>query len=793
MGRPTKEPDAGEAPAIAIIGLACRLPGAADAGEFWTNLYAGVDSVVRASTASNGAGDSARVHAVGALARADCFDADYFRVPPSEALLMDPQQRVLLELATAALGDAGYDRDETAVTGVFVGSGVNHYFNRLVSPRLSLDGARQDERAMITNEKDFLASRIAFKLGLTGPSLTVQTGCSTSLTAIASACQALMAGDCDMALAGGVSLLMPDVNGYIYEEGGILSVDGYCRAFNHDASGTVPASGAGLVVLKRDADARICKDARRAVIRGWAVNNDGGSRAGFTAPSPRGQATVIRRAQQRAGVGPSDVQYIETHGTGTVLGDSVEIAALKDVFGSDQAAADSCAIASVKSNIGHVDAAAGVAGLIKAALAVENGVIPASLHFERPSDDAELDESPFYVPTGTVPWPTSTGRRVAGVSSFGIGGTNTHVVIENATAARSEPPERPTNVLIVSARTDAVLEEMLGRLRDWLQNRSSLKGAELADIAYTLAVGRPHFASRWAGAFRTSDEAIDALSGAGPGDGSTTRWTVNVEGSPEMFTARAVDRDDPLVQTELARLSGSQHGEPATAPEEAADGATAALSVLARLSALRTLGVTFARINASPWVAPAVEWFELGRPVEELSDVLSACTAADERSAHRSERHVLTVDPEFDLPAAVAHVWSTGGTIDWSRFFDGALRGRVPLPTYAFERTRFWLEPIRTHIERAPSTNHEHKATPGSDVANFVASVWGAVLGLDAVDHTAHFVDDLNGDSIFAVEIGARLSSRFGLDLPVDLPFIAPTVSESARHIEELQRLAPST
>ena len=322
------------APPIAVIGMAARFAGADNVEQYWTNLVEGVESTSR--HASDGvvpeSGGSGRfVRSVAKVDNIESFDADYFRIQPTEAVIMDPQQRVLLEVAAEALDDAGYAGEHDSVVGVFVGSGENHYFREYVAPAEARAGRAGDVRITLANEKDFLAPRLAFKLGLSGPAITVQTGCATALSAVALACSALAAGDCDIALAGGVSLLMPDVDGYTYTEGGILSADGRCRAFDAGASGTIPGSGAGIVVLRRESDALADRDHRRAVIRGWALNNDGGSRGGFTVPNIDGQEAVIRAALARADIKPDQVGYVETHGTGTAIGDPIEFEALRRV------------------------------------------------------------------------------------------------------------------------------------------------------------------------------------------------------------------------------------------------------------------------------------------------------------------------------------------------------------------------------------------------------------------------------------------------------------------------------
>jgi acyl transferase domain-containing protein/SAM-dependent methyltransferase len=474
---------------VAVIGMSGRFPGARTIADLWRNLELGVESI-RVLDAHLDAPDF--VHACGAIDDADAFDAAFFGLSPREAERMDPQHRQMLECAYEALDDAGLSGAEQGRSvGVYVGAAMNTYLLRNVWGRDDIS----DLELMIANDKDFLPGRIAHKLGLTGPAIGVQTACSTSLVAVHVACQALIGGDCDVALAGGVTVRVPLASGYRYEEGLIFSPDGHCRAFDARAGGSVPSSGAGVVVLRRLSDALADGDRVRAVIIGSAVNNDGGARAGFTAPLAAGQAAVIETAHRAAGIEPNDVTFVEAHGSGTPVGDAIEIAALTHAFAGKARTKRSCALGSIKTNIGHTDAAAGVAGLIKTVLQLEHRTLVPSLHFERPNAELDLENSPFFVNTARTTWTIDQGPRRAGVSSFGLGGTNAHAIVE-------EPPElapvsaiAPTKrcpLLLLSAKTSKALDAATDRLAAHL-------GAEcddLADVAHTLQVGRRAFEHR---------------------------------------------------------------------------------------------------------------------------------------------------------------------------------------------------------------------------------------------------------------------------------------------------------
>ncbi len=518
---PSAEGGAVSAPAadIAVIGMSGRFPGAPDIRRFWENLEQGVESISFFSQEEliEAGADAALVRqpgyvgAKGVLEGMEHFDAPFFDYTAKEAQMMDPQLRILHQCAWGALEDAGYDpfAFEGAI-GLFAGATSNFPWMRELSAGLA--DSTDLFAHMIFNERDYLTTRVAYKLNLRGPCSTVQTACSTSLTAVALACRALAAGDCSMALAGGVGLTFPAKDGYLYREGMIFSPDGHCRAFDAAAKGTVGGNGAGLVVLKPLAEARRDRDAVYAVIKGAALNNDGIRKAGYTAPSVDGQAGVIRRAHRLARVHPESIGFVETHGTATPLGDPVELEALRQAFGTEKK--HFCAIGSVKTNIGHLDGAAGIAGFIKAVLAVYHRRIPPSLHFKTPNPRLNMRESPFYVNTQAVPWKNPGAPLRAGVSSFGIGGTNVHVILEGVPAAPdaagtgTEPVTPPFHLLPLSAKSPAALDTVLRNLEAYLRDHP---GADPAGVAYTLAVGRRHFPHRKMLVCRDHGEALETF------------------------------------------------------------------------------------------------------------------------------------------------------------------------------------------------------------------------------------------------------------------------------------------
>jgi acyl transferase domain-containing protein len=510
---------------IAIVGMAGRFPGAGDVDEFWRNLTAGRCALTRfeltdASSGrpgSSGAGLPPRtaegpylVNAGYVLDDADGFDAGLFGYSPREAELMDPQHRVLLECAWEAVERAGCDPERYAGhIGVYAGAGHNTYLLTQIAAQFGTARTASDKQILIGNRPDFVSTRISYKLGLTGPSVAVQSACSTSLVAVALACQALLAFQCDLALAGGVAVDLGRRAGYQYTPGGILSPDGLCRTFDVAAAGTVGGDGAGIVVLKRLGDALEDDDHIHAVIKGTALNNDGAQRAGFTAPSSAAQQSLILSAAANADVALETIRYIEVHGTATRLGDPVEVSALTAAYAD--VPPGNCALGSVKTNIGHLDAAAGVAGLIKTVLAIEHGQIPPTLHLREPNPRLKLTGGPFYVNTEVAPWPAANGRpRRGAVSSFGLGGTNAHVIVEEAPqrTAEAAPADGHEHLLVLSAGSASALEAATGRLCDHLRGRPE---QSLGDVALTLQLGRKSFSHRRMLVCAGTDEAIGAL------------------------------------------------------------------------------------------------------------------------------------------------------------------------------------------------------------------------------------------------------------------------------------------
>jgi acyl transferase domain-containing protein len=759
---------------VAVVGMAGRFPKARDLGEFWRNLRDGVEAVTFFSDAElAGAGvdpallaDPGYVKAGSVLAGVEEFDAGFFGYTASEAEVMDPQQRLFLEHCWAALEDAGYDpATYPGLIGVYAGVAWNTYLLTRLARRPDLFAGGGGFQVFITNDKDFMPTRVSYKLNLKGPSVVVQTSCSTSLVAVHLACLSLLNYECDMALVGGVTVKVPQTEGYLHLEGGLASPDGHCRAFDAKAAGTVFGSGVGVVVLKRFGDALADGDRVRAVVKGSAINNDGAVKVSYTAPSVEGQAEVIAAAHAVAGIDVETIGYVEAHGTGTALGDPIEVAALTKVFGAATARTGFCALGSVKSNVGHLDAAAGIAGFLKTVLALEHRQIPPSLHFETPNPKIDFAATPFHVNARLADWPAAGGPRRAGVSSFGVGGTNAHVVLEEAPAPPPAAPSRPGQLLLLSARSAAALDAASANLAAHLASHPELP---LPDVAYTLRAGRAVFRHRRmlvchdasGAAAATSLAALDPARVATGVDTQEPRERPVVFVFPgqganldigseagDLYRLEAVFREEidrcaellvPHLGLDLREVIQPAPGtdrEAAVGSDLAGPSLFAVEYALARLwtswgirpRALLGEGLgevvaaclagAFSLADALALVAaagksPAAEAFAARvraapRRPPEIPLLATAGGFADALAGLRQDpgRMLLEVGPgqtQELLLAALGRLWLAGVAIDWSGFHAGERRRRVPLPTYPFERQRYWVD-VGTDIGERPA------------------------------------------------------------------------------------------
>ncbi|MDJ1136009.1 SDR family NAD(P)-dependent oxidoreductase [Streptomyces iconiensis] len=521
---------------IAVIGMAGKFPGARDVDELWQNLVAGVESITffnddelrTAGVSEERLADPNYVKAAPLSPDTELFDPGYFGMTVREAEVLDPQHRAFLEACDGSLQSAGYAPSSfSGRIGVYGGVGINTYLDLYVKPNPDAYKLLGGLTANIANISDYVATGVAYRLGLEGPALTCLTACSTSLVALHLACQALRNGECEMALAGGVEEFFPEISGYMYSEGGMYSPDGRCRAFDAKARGTIFGSGSGAVLLKPLEAALEDRDNISGIIRSTAINNDGSQKGAFSAPSPAGQYAAVMDAWNKSGVDPSTVSYVEAHGTGTFVGDPIEVNALSRAFRAHTDRKQYCAIGSVKTNVGHLGAAAGVVGLIKTLMSMRHRILPPSLNFDEPNPQIDFDASPLYVNTELSPWTSDSGPLRAGLSSFGVGGTNAHVVLEEPPALpAATPPARDHQLIVLSARTPTALESSATALGEHLREHQD----ELPDAAYTLAVGREQRAVRGYLVAEGAEAAADRLAAGVP------------QPSPALVPARDTER-----------------------------------------------------------------------------------------------------------------------------------------------------------------------------------------------------------------------------------------------------------
>ncbi|WP_129312353.1 beta-ketoacyl synthase N-terminal-like domain-containing protein [Streptomyces sp. L2] len=793
---------------IAVIGMACRLPDANTPDEFWANLVAGVDSVrpipveERRSWGEDEttAADPRYVPAHGLVDGVGDFDADFFGYTPRDAAVLNPQHQIFLECAWEAMEHAGYHpADVPGPVGMYAGAGRNGY-GRIVLERPDLLPGVDVMAATIANEPEHLCTQVSYRLGLTGPSVTVQTACSSSLVAIHEAGRALLAGDCDMALAGGITIRLPRV-GYRHQEGGTMSPDGRCRTFSSDAKGIVAGDGAGIVVLRRLQDALDDGDTVHAVLLGSAVNNDGRERAGYTAPGMRGQTEVIRLAHMAAGVAPESIGYVEAHGTGTPVGDPIEVAALTKAFASPATRPGSIRLGAAKTNIGHTDTAAGVAGLIKATLALENQFVPGNLNFKEPNPRIDFASGPFTVPTAGADWTAAEDQpRRAGVSSFGIGGTNAHAVLQEAPRRPAMSDTWPVHILPLAARTPTALDAMAERLAAHLAGHPE---QPLADVAHTLQTGRQAFPYRHFVVCADHASAVAALTtppSAGQG-------TVAAAHPPVVFSLPGSDVPARELTDELAAVF--------PAVRAAADECAAALSGQdTDAGALFTLQYALGRLWRDWGVRPDA-WRAEGAGelvVACLSGAIDLATAARLLPGQDGQKHAIDAQghtetagsvvvrlPETGTDGAVAalltaagRLWQAGTPVDWRAMACGTRRHRVPLPTYPFERRHVAIRPAAPVLAETTAIAGDERTAPAEtaapaeqpkSVAERLSALFQQVLG--AGDDTADFFE-LGGDSLAAVQLVALIEETFGVTPPVDVVFDAPAVPDLAAVIEGL-------
>lgn len=649
--------------AIAIVGMSGRFPGASNLGEFWDIISQGKESITRFSketleqrgVSSESINSPQYVKARGILKDIELFDANLFGIPLHEAQLTDPQHRLFLECSFEALENAGCCPEKyNGSIGVFGGTARSTYFLHHLLPNTDLMKTMGDYLIRIGNEPDFFTTKVSYKLNLKGPSLCIQTACSTSLVSICIACNHLLTYQCDMALAGGASIFSPQESGYFHQTGMIFSPDGHCKPFEASAQGTVPSNGVGVVVLKRLEDALADRNHIYAIIRGYGINNDGLEKIGYSAPSASGQAAAIESAIAMAGIDPETISFVEAHGTATFLGDPVEIKGLTKAFRQFTDKQKFCALSSVKSNMGHCMEAAGVAGFINAILALNEKQIPPLNHFKDLNPEINLDESPFYISKALEKWATENFPRRACVSSFGIGGTNAHVILEEAPAPTSASKSNKPQLLILSAKTSSALDKIASNLGNFFTNHPHLS---LADVAYTLQIGRKDFEYRRALVCRNLEEAIEML--------------LNRENTGQLHTEEEI---------KLAEIGKS---------------------------------------------------------------------------------------------------WVAGTPFDWSDLYKdlnhNEMPSRIVLPTYPFEKKRYWIDlPVKvaplakaTEMQNSPSI---------STLETTLLSIWKTLLQIETISLNDNFFS-IGGDSLLALQVIHEIEEKMNYHLTLQMFYQNPTIN----------------
>lgn len=897
---------------IAVIGMTGRFPEADTLEQFWSNLKEGRESItffteeelVKGNIEKKLVDNPRYVGADGVIRNMDMFDAEFFGINPREAELLDPQHRLFLESAWELMEMAGYDAHSySGKVSVYTSANFSSYLVRNIMANPEMRASATSFQTLICNDKDFVGTRVSYKLGLTGGSISVGTLCSSSFVAIHLACQSLLNWQCDMALAGAVSLQVSHNESFFYQEGGIGDPDGHCRAFDAKASGTVSGSGLGVVALKRFEDAVKDGDHIYGIIRGSAMNNDGSHKISYTAPSVEGQMEVIAEALALAEVNPETVTYIEAHGTGTQLGDPIEVEALTRAFRMHTDKNQYCAIGSVKTNIGHLVNAGGVASLIKTLLAFEHRQIPASLNYETPNPKINFKESPFFVNDRLKDWNTPDCPRRAGVSSFGIGGTNVHLVVEEPPEGEKSGPSREWHILPLSAKTASALEKQTENLHNYLKKNSE---SCIADVTFTLQVGRRGFAHRRFVVCKTTKEAEgyikseEALAAQTRFQETSDRPCVFVLtgledyniGSAALlyekeetfkehmdscaaFARQAFDVDiHKYLQSYEEETMTDDHrqavwyktlifcvqyaltklwiqwgirpqgvygcdwvGECVAAQAAGVLTLEDAMKLAVSADVRQLKGDAFKKplvpmasymgdkwlkeeevVELDYWSKPRTRHWAAGlellfKEAEQVLVVLETSGAvANHIAGHQAKaasqvvlsslsRNVEGEDAIGALLHTLGHLWLSGVKVDWNGFHEGEHRHRVALPTYPFERKRYWILPhkednISIHSEEVPkATNITYHARPHMDV-KYVAprneteeklcNIWQELLGIEKVGVFDNFFE-LGGHSLLVAQITSRAREEFNMELPMRNLYDQPTVAFLAEYVDSVR------
>lgn len=832
---------------IAIIGVTGRFPQISNIQEFWEQLKNGVetfhDFVERDRDVPISHGDFIKVK--NKFKDIEYFDASFFGIHPRDAELMDPQLRIFLEQAWILLESAGYNPfSYKGLIGLFASTGLSHYLLNYIYPNSNNLKDINPLQIILGNEKDYLPTYVSYKLNLRGPSLAVQTSCSSSLVSVHLACESLLTYASDMALAGGVNITVPQVEGYTYLDGGLLSRDGHCRSFDDQASGTVYNDGVGIVLLKRMEDALKDGDYIYATIKGSAMNNDGAIRAGYMAPSVDGQREVILRALSHSDVPPETISYIETHGTATPLGDAIELEALLQAYGAQSNKKGVCALGSVKPNIGHTGVVSGVAGLIKVALALKNKTLPPSLNFEEPNEQVRLEDSFFYVNTQLTPWNAIQPLR-AGLSSFGLGGTNVHMVLEEAPRIKSINSNKEWHLIPLSAKSQTALHKKIIQLNEYMINHTS---CNIADIAYTLQVGRESYDYRYyvicdkdyvpsnklnnicsdtetrsclvdnektvqfvfpnnicserniyitlyfeEPLFRESiDICVEKISIVLNNDMKAidmlTKWQSKQEEVYENLMTMMITYSLGKLWCELGvhykSVSGIGIGEITKALFIKDITLDEAIRCIIDSTTLNEKGIVLTKqknilSKESIDDSTIILIINSGNYLNYLDDeIVEKGTIIGSIDIKDTTSHDIT----YALIHTLGQLWSMGVPIEWGNYYRQEKRLRIPLPTYPFEREKYWID-NKVSKEKVAEKTEKTDVVSGSvivshdDVQETLVNLWKQQFGLSSIAIDDNFFE-LGGYSLMGTSLVNQINKIFGLDMYLRELFENPTIEE---------------
>lgn len=779
---------------IAIVGMSVRVPGADSLDEFWEMIEQGREAIYSGQETAQQV-ERKRNHYFQVdtcIKKKKEFDASFFDISAAEAKFMDPQQRCFLECTWEAMENAGYvPKSYDGIIGLYAGAYANTYLYQNVFPAMVRSNFLDSMKVLMTNEKDHIATRTAYKMNFTGPVVNVQSSCSSSLAALHLACQGLLDYSCDMAIAGAATIGASEEGGYFYQDTGLLSKDGHVRPFDKEATGTIYSEGIGVVVLKRMEEAIENKDHIYAIIKGSAINNDGSERMGYTAPSVKGQVQAIRRAQLIAETEPDTISYIETHGTGTPLGDRIELEALQQVFGKTMQTGV-CALGSIKANIGHTGPASGVIGLIKTALALENQVLPPSINYIHENEAIDIFESPFYVNTFSQKWETVSGIRRAGVSSFGLGGTNVHLILENAPEMLEHEEKKKVRIFPLSAKSEKALQKLKQVYVNYLKVHQEIS---LQDMVYTLMNGRESFKYRYACVCDSCKTLLEALSI----EEIETKETAKTKPLVLLVTDQLWLDDSvikELYQEEFHFQKAYDSVKQATTNISQADvlETKRLCTAYALGKMLINWGIRFYQVIGKERAGVIAKALKDEINMEKMArDYLSKDSDTkvweEERILQEEFSYIMYQKHEevpdgyfiFDIKGKMdalyqflARLWKMGYLKSWSDFQKGKEGEHIPIPGYQFDRQIYWMEPMAIEAQKPEETEDfyhirtkeqmEGYVEPSGFMEKKIADIWEKELGIKPVGATDGFFQ-LGGTSLAAAKVNGLLCEYFDVEL----------------------------